>query len=199
MCVVCVHLLAVVGTWSTLSVAPLFLGLSWISSLGVCNLFFVAIFTAEAVLKLFSFGPTIYFAEAWNKFDCTVVRSTFLREGESRVIGHDLVALSDPIRAHAQVVVSVVGLFVNAGVGANVVRVFRIARAFRLIKRAKALNALFQTLVLSLPSLWNIGSLLFVLFFIFAVLGESYFSYLSRSAALNLTHDAVFVICGRQA
>ena len=31
--------------------------------------------TAEAVLKLFSFGPTIYFAEAWNKFDCAVVRS----------------------------------------------------------------------------------------------------------------------------
>ena len=61
------------------------------------------------------------------------------------------------------------------------------------------MNALFQTLVLSLPSLWNIGSLLFVLFFIFAVLGESYFSYLSRSAALNLAHDAVFVICGRQA
>jgi hypothetical protein len=71
------------------------------------------------------------------------------------------------------VVVSIVGLFVNAGVGANVVRVFRIARAFRLIKRAKALNALFQTLVLSLPSLWNIGSLLFVLFFIYAVLGTS--------------------------
>ena len=54
---------------------PLFLGISWISFLGVCNLFFVAIFTAEAVLKLFSFGPTIYFAEAWNKFDCAVVRS----------------------------------------------------------------------------------------------------------------------------
>jgi hypothetical protein len=72
--VVCVHLFAAVGTWSTLSVASLFLGFSWISFLGVCNLFFVAIFTAEASLKLFSFGPTIYFAEAWNKFDCAVVR-----------------------------------------------------------------------------------------------------------------------------
>ena len=70
-------------------------------------------------------------------------------------------------------IVSIVCLLANASVGANLVPVFRTARAFRLIKRAKALNALFQTLVLSLPSLWNIGSLLFVLFFIYAVLGTS--------------------------
>jgi hypothetical protein len=34
-------------------------------------------------------------------------------------------------------VVSIIGLFVKTGVGVNVVRVFRIARVFRLIKRAK--------------------------------------------------------------
>jgi hypothetical protein len=34
-------------------------------------------------------------------------------------------------------VVSVIGLFIQTGVGVNVVRVFRIARVFRLIKRAK--------------------------------------------------------------
>ncbi len=55
--------------------------------------------------------------------------------------------------------------------GANVVRVFRIARVFRLVKGAKGLNTLFQTLLLSIPSLWNIGSLLCVVFFIYAVLG----------------------------
>ncbi len=34
-------------------------------------------------------------------------------------------------------VVSIIGLFVKTGVGVNVIRVFRIARVFRLIKRAK--------------------------------------------------------------
>ena len=34
-------------------------------------------------------------------------------------------------------VVSIIGLFIQTGVGVNVVRVFRIARVFRLIKRAK--------------------------------------------------------------
>jgi hypothetical protein len=42
---------------------------SWVSFLYVCNVLFVAIFTAEAVAKLFSFGPTVYFLEWWNRFD----------------------------------------------------------------------------------------------------------------------------------
>ena len=115
----------------------------WDRFLQVCNLLFVAVFAAEAVMKLIAFFPSFYFKENWNKFDCTVV------------------------------VVSIIGLFVNAGVGANVVRVFRVARVFRLIKRAKQLNDLFNTLIASTPSLWNIGSLVFVLFFIFAVLGKA--------------------------
>jgi hypothetical protein len=39
----------------------------------------VAVFTLEAVLKLFAFGVTIYFVEAWNRFDLTVVRPTWPR------------------------------------------------------------------------------------------------------------------------
>jgi len=52
-----------------------------------------------------------------------------------------------------------------------VVRVLRIGRVLRLVGRAKTLNRLFNTLMLSLPSVWNIGSLLFVLLFIYSVLG----------------------------
>jgi len=63
------------------------------------------------------------------------------------------------------------GLGFSAGVGANVVRVLRIGRVLRLVGRAKTLNRLFNTLMLSLPSVWNIGSLLFVLLFIYSVLG----------------------------
>jgi hypothetical protein len=113
----------------------------WDDALSYFNIIFIAVFTAEAVCKLMAIGPRAYFHEKWNRFDFVVVA------------------------------LSLAGLGINAGVGANVVRVFRVARVFRLINKAKTLRALFNTLIVSLPSLWNIGSLLFVLFFIFAVLG----------------------------
>jgi hypothetical protein len=117
---------------------------SWDDALSSFNIIFIVIFTGEAVCKLMAMGVRAYFHEPWNRFDFVVV------------------------------VMSLAGLGINAGVGANVVRVFRVARVFRLINKAKTLRALFNTLIVSLPSLWNIGSLLFVLFFIFAVLGESH-------------------------
>ena len=49
-----------------------------------------------------------------------------------------------------------------------------VARIFRLIPKAKGLK-LFQTLVYSLPALGNVGSVLFLFFFIFAVLGMNLF------------------------
>jgi hypothetical protein len=54
-------------------------------------------------------------------------------------------------------------------------RVFRVARIFRLIPKAKGLKKLFQTLLYSLPALGNVGSVLFLFFFIFAVMGMNLF------------------------
>ncbi len=62
------------------------------------NILFIVVFAAEAALKLLALGVTAYFFEDWNKFDCVVV------------------------------VVSIIGAFIHAGVGANVVRLFRVAR-----------------------------------------------------------------------
>jgi hypothetical protein len=54
-------------------------------------------------------------------------------------------------------------------------RVFRVARIFRLIPKMKGLRTLFQTLLYSLPALSNVGSVLFLFFFIFAVMGMNLF------------------------
>ena len=101
----------------------------------------MTIFAAEAVCKITAFGPRVYAHDGWNRFDFVVA------------------------------VVSVLGLIVSTGVGANAVRVLRVARVFRLIKRAKALRLMFNSLVLSLPALWNISSFIFVVMFVFAILG----------------------------
>ena len=52
-------------------------------------------------------------------------------------------------------------------------RVFRIARVFRLVKRLNGLNILFKTLLISVPTMLNVG--LMFIFFIFAVLGMNLF------------------------
>ena len=68
-------------------------------------------------------------------------------------------------------IIGVVGLFTDSRLGLNVLRLFRVARLLRLLHKAKTLKMLFWTLVYSIPSLWNIGLLLFVIFFIYAVVG----------------------------
>ena len=115
----------------------------WNAVLTDFNIAFVVIFAAEAVCKNLAVGPRVYFSRGWSRFDFAVV------------------------------VVSVVGLFVSEGFGANALRALRVARIIRLVKRARTLRVMFNCFVLSLPSLWNIGSLLFVVIYIFAILGTS--------------------------
>ena len=57
----------------------------------------------------------------------------------------------------------------------RVVRVFRIGRVLRLIKAAKGLRKLLFALVISLPALFNIGMLLLLITFIYAIFGMASF------------------------
>ena len=57
------------------------------------------------------------------------------------------------------------------GNGTGVFRIFRIARLFKLVQGAKGLRTLFNTLLQSLPAIGNVGSLLFLLMFVYGVLG----------------------------
>ena len=82
------------------------------------NVLFVVIFAVEAACKIVAYGPLSYLFDDWNKFDFVVAA------------------------------VSIAGVATNNGVGANVVRVLRVARVFRLIRRAPALRIMFNWLVL---------------------------------------------------
>jgi len=58
-------------------------------------------------------------------------------------------------------------------------------RIFRLIRSSKNLKVLLDTLVYILPSLANIGSLIFLSFFIYAVLGINLFAEVMLQDELN--------------
>ena len=107
-----------------------------------CNFFFVFIFTLEAILKITGLGFQFYWRDDWNKFDFIIVILSLVAVDENML----------PIKA-------------------TVFRVFRIARLFRMIKISKGLNQLFKTLVASIPSLANVGTLLLLLHFIYGVAG----------------------------
>ena len=123
---------------------------AWELGLFVVNTIFAAVFLLEAILKLIAFRPRQYFSDAWNSFDFGVVCLS--------VVGFVITVATDVSATYL-----------------SLLRVFRVARIFRLIPKAKGLRTLFQTLLYSLPALGNVGSVLFLFFFIFAVMGMNLF------------------------
>ena len=109
---------------------------------------FVGIFTLECILKISAFGFKVYFIEAWNKFDFAIVVMSLI------AIDEDLIA---------------------EGINVTPLRIIRVARLLRMIKASKGLRSLIKTLWLSLPNIVNVGALLFLVLFTFAVAGMDLF------------------------
>ena len=59
----------------------------------------------------------------------------------------------------------------------RVVRVFRVGRVLRLVKSAKGIRTLLFSLAVSMPALFNIGLLLFLVMFIYAIFGMNFFMH----------------------
>ena len=125
------------------------------------NYGFATIFTLEAIIKLFAMGLRDYFRVGWNVFDFVVVLATLA----------------------GYIVKAVTG--VSLGSFATVIRGFRIARLFRLIRGAPKLRELVNTIILTLPALGNISGVLMMLFFIYAVMGVQLFSGVKLGDSLN--------------
>lgn len=67
----------------------------------------------------------------------------------------------------------------------RVIRLARIGRVLRLIKSAKGIRTLLFALMMSLPALFNIGLLLFLVMFIYAIFGMSNFAYVKKEAGID--------------
>ncbi|KAM6892867.1 sodium channel protein type 2 subunit alpha-like [Lycodopsis pacificus] len=126
------------------------------------NLVFIVLFTGECVLKMISLRH-YYFTIGWNVFDFVVV------------------------------ILSIVGMFLSEMIEKyfvsptlfRVIRLARIGRILRLIKGAKGIRTLLFALMMSLPALFNIGLLLFLVMFIYAIFGMSNFAYVKHEAGID--------------
>ena len=73
----------------------------------------------------------------------------------------------------------------DIGTQATLVRAFRIGRIFRLIRRAKSLKMIFDTFIVTIPSLTNVGAILLLLIYIYAILGVNLFATVKLQSDLN--------------
>uniref|UniRef100_A0A5F8ARJ4 Sodium channel protein n=1 Tax=Macaca mulatta TaxID=9544 RepID=A0A5F8ARJ4_MACMU len=126
------------------------------------NVVFIILFTGECVLKLISLRY-YYFTIGWNIFDFVVVIIS--------IVG---MFLADLIETY----------FVSPTLF-RVIRLARIGRILRLVKGAKGIRTLLFALMMSLPALFNIGLLLFLVMFIYAIFGMSNFAYVKKEDGIN--------------
>ncbi|XP_047506164.1 sodium channel protein para isoform X26 [Pieris napi] len=126
------------------------------------NMIFIVIFSSECLLKIFALRYH-YFVEPWNLFDFVVVMFSILS-----------LVLSDIIEKY----------FVSPTL-LRVVRVAKVGRVLRLVKGAKGIRTLLFALAMSLPALFNICLLLFLVMFIFAIFGMSFFMHVKNKGGLD--------------
>ncbi len=120
--------------------------------LDLVNYTFAVIFAIEAIIKIVALGPLSYLREAGNLFDLFIVVSS--------------------------IVTSIVSITMNVDFGASTtfLRALRIARIFKYFKKSKQIKVIFETVIVTIPALTNIGGLLLLFLYIFSVLGVFLFA-----------------------
>ncbi|XP_024943014.1 muscle calcium channel subunit alpha-1 isoform X2 [Cephus cinctus] len=116
----------------------------------VTNVFFIALFTMEMMLKMYSLGFQGYFVSLFNRFDCFVV------------IG----SITEMILTNTDVM---------PPLGVSVLRCVRLLRVFKVTKYWRSLSNLVASLLNSIQSIASLLLLLFLFIVIFALLGMQVF------------------------
>uniref|UniRef100_A0A8C3KFV5 Sodium channel protein n=1 Tax=Calidris pygmaea TaxID=425635 RepID=A0A8C3KFV5_9CHAR len=125
------------------------------------NYFFVAVFTAECVIKILALRQ-YFFTCGWNLFDLAVVVLSLVSVGLSA--GFEKFFSPTLLR---------------------IIRLIRIGRILRLIRKARGIRTLLFALLMSLPALFNIGLLLFLVMFIYAIVGMTNFACLGWEGGID--------------
>jgi hypothetical protein len=135
---------------------------TWAAVIETANYTFSGLFAAEAAAKILGLGVRQYLRSHWSRFDFMLVLT------------------------------SSATLAYNTGTVAMFLRVFRIARVFRLLRISRRFQRMLRTLVYSLPSILNIGAVLGINYFVFAVYAINVLSGVRFPLGGELGPDANF-------
>lgn len=116
------------------------------------NITFAFVFFLELALKNLGLGLKQYWRDPWNRFDAFIV----------------MTALFDAVTVFACSDIRLMG-----GFNLSTFRILRLVRVVKLINVNEGLKTLLKSLIVSLPSLFNVGSLLVLLIFVYACIGTN--------------------------
>eukprot|EP00322_Chrysochromulina_rotalis_P026742 CAMPEP_0115869128 /NCGR_PEP_ID=MMETSP0287-20121206/21651_1 /TAXON_ID=412157 /ORGANISM="Chrysochromulina rotalis, Strain UIO044" /LENGTH=1138 /DNA_ID=CAMNT_0003323809 /DNA_START=89 /DNA_END=3502 /DNA_ORIENTATION=- len=125
----------------------------------ICTLFFCV----EASAKIYALTFAEYLREPWNVFDFLVATVSIIEES-TEAIASTLGMNPSLLRA---------------------LRTVRVLRIIRTVKAAKGVRVLLTTLLLSLPALYNIASIFFILLTLYSILGMRLFGNIVHGDYLN--------------
>uniref|UniRef100_H2YKN8 Sodium channel protein n=1 Tax=Ciona savignyi TaxID=51511 RepID=H2YKN8_CIOSA len=133
------------------------------------NYGFVVVFTIEITIRIIAMGKS-YFYVPWNVFDFLLIFASVLANVIPVLITH----------TNNNTVSSV-----TSTPWLPMFRMVRVARILRVARVASGIRTLLFALMLSAPALFNVGSLLFLFVFIYAIFGMNQFAYVEKKGALN--------------
>ena len=134
------------------------------------------VYYAEAALKIFGLTCEGYFQNGWNRFEFTLVT----------------IALLDQFFADAVRYLPIPPMLLR------VLRIARILRILRLLRSFTGLRHVVMTLILSFPSFINVGALLGLVVFMYAVLGVQLFHAVPPGEVLREGHGFQSVLGASQ-
>ncbi|XP_055966549.1 voltage-dependent L-type calcium channel subunit alpha-1S [Sorex fumeus] len=155
----------------------------------ILNVAFTIIFTLEMVLKLIAFKARGYFGDPWNVFDFLIVIGSIIDVILSEI---------DTFLASSG------GLYCLGGGCGNVdpdesarissafFRLFRVMRLIKLLSRAEGVRTLLWTFIKSFQALPYVALLIFMLFFIYAVIGMQMFGKIALEDGTQINRNNNF-------
>lgn len=105
------------------------------------------IFIVEALIKIIAQGFR-YFKGGWNIFDFVIVVGS-------------LIFIAPTFKKQKNTI--------------TMIRAFRVGRVLKLFSKLKQLQSIFQTVLATLAALMNVGMLMLLIIYMFAILGVEYF------------------------
>ena len=146
----------------------------WTSILFAFEVAFTLVFSFEACLKIYGLGFDNYTKVIFNSVDFVIVLASVLDLATAAVI-----SLTGATEEGGQERTgSLLSLL-------RFVRIFRLQKLVRNFKAAERVQRLLLTLYQSIPSMKNVGGVLFILYYTFAVLGTSLFANAERQGEID--------------
>ena len=139
---------------------------NYLQYLELMNYCFNVIFIFEMICKVIGSGFRGYLYNKWNRFDIIVVFCSIL----------DFILII--IGKNIPFIIKFPQLI-------RILRILRVLKIVRLVRKFNGMINLIQTLIFSLPSVINIGALLFLFLFIFSILGCFMFGNITSGKIVN--------------